>query len=91
MNSIRAGWLVRERNVRKDVPISLVLEVLLIFEDGIEIVHSRTSQKSNVSDHTSHAADSESPSTEANENNFIAWCIIGRNETVDLTNVLYSN
>ena len=91
VNSIWTGRLIRERNVRKDVPVSLILEILLVFENGIEIVHPSTGQKSNISDHASHAADGESPSTEADENNFISWCIIGRDETVDLTNVLHSN
>ena len=64
--SIRAKRLVRKWNIGKDVSISLILEVLLVLEDWVEIVHTSPCQKTNISDHASHATHGESSSTETN-------------------------
>lgn len=88
MYSIRSGWLVRKRDVRKDVPISVILEVLLVFEDWVEIVHAVSGQESDVSDHAGHTADGKGSPTEANEDNFITGCVVGSDKTVDFPNVL---
>lgn len=66
----------------------LILEVLLVFEDWVEISHASAGQKPDAIDHAGHAADSEGSSTEANENDFISRCVVGSNETVDFAYIL---
>ena len=70
--------------------VLLVLEVLVVLEDGIEVFHALPSQKSNVGNHTSYTSGRESPSAESNHDNLISRGVIGRNKTVDFTDVLIS-
>ncbi len=68
--------------------ISVILDVLLILENGIEVIHALSSQKANMTDHTCHTPDRESTSTKANEDDLIARRVVGSNERVNFADIL---
>lgn len=70
------------------VDLPVVLEVLLIFENRIEIVHALSGQKAKVTDHASDTPSSEGPSTKSDQDNFVTGCVVGRYEGINLANVL---
>lgn len=67
--------------------IILIPEVFLILEDGIKSIHAISSQKSDISNHSSNASCRESASGEADENNFVTRFIVRCNEGVNFSNV----
>lgn len=68
--------------------VALVPEILLILEDWVERVHAFSGQQANVSDHSGNASCSERSSGKPNENYFVSWLIVCRDERVDFSNVL---
>lgn len=65
-----------------------ILKVLLILEDGVEIVHAVTRQEPYISDHASHTSCSERSSRESDEDDFVTWRVVGSYEGVHFSNVL---
>lgn len=66
----------------------IVLEVLLIFENRVEIIHPFTCQESDIIYKTSDTASGKCSSTESDQNNIVAWSIVGCYKAVHLPNVL---
>ena len=90
-SSLWACWivgLVWEGCIREDIMVAVVLEVLLVLEYGVENIHAISRQKTDISDHASDTSRRESPSTEANQDDLIAWCIVCSNEAVNFPDVL---
>ncbi len=80
--------LVWKRRVGEDIMVILVSEVLLVLENRVENIHSISGQKTDIPDHPSDASCGESASTEADQDDLIARCIVCSNETVDFSDVL---
>lgn len=67
--------------------VALVPEIFLVLEDWVEGIHAFSGQQTDISDHPSNASCSESSSGKPNENDFVSWLIVGRNEGIDFSNV----
>ena len=83
--SIGPERLVCEWKSRKNIMIVFTSEVLLILEYGVKAVHTISSQKTNVSNHSCHTPGGKSTSRKPNEDDLISAFIVGGNEGVDLT------
>lgn len=83
--------LVGKGSVGENIVIVLVVEVLLVLEDGIKVIHTISSQNADIPDHASHASRCESASGESNEYDFIASPIVRCDEAIHFTNVLYES
>lgn len=79
--------LVWKWECRENVVIAFVSEVLLVFENRIEAIHTISSQQADVSNHPSNASSSESTTREANQNDLVSRLVIGGDERIDLSNV----
>ena len=66
-----------------------LIDVLKVFENGIERIHPMSSEKSDAINHGSNASNSEGTSTEANQDNIVSRRVICREKAVNFTNVLH--
>lgn len=71
--------------------LPIVLEILLILEDRIEIIHALSGQKTYVTDDAGNTAYSERSTTKSDEDDFITRSVVGRYKGVHLTDVLKKN